>query len=231
VQVTNGTMQAIHPSFSPDGTRIVYCAIGSRSNQWELWTANVSTGERRMVGYGLFPVWSPDKTVDRIAYQKSRQRGVRWFSLWTLDLIEGEGRRMTEIAASTNAAIVTPTWSRDGKRLAFATVLPLAKPQAAKPGVKPRDAAARDALRGQHDIWTIDADGSNRQRVTDGNGVNLLPFWAADNRIYFISDRGGMECVWSVRSDSARAVDLARRGGQAKPSGAEAGLEQRDAGQ
>jgi dipeptidyl aminopeptidase/acylaminoacyl peptidase len=232
VQVTNGTMQAIHPSFSPDGTRIVYCAIGSRSNQWELWTANVSTGERRMVGYGLFPVWSPDKTVDRIAYQKSRQRGVRWFSLWTLDLIDGEGRRMTEIAASTNAAIVTPAWSRDGKRLAFATVLPPAKPQAAKPGAKPQDARARDvALRGQHDIWTIDADGSNRQRVTDGNGVNLLPFWAADNRIYFISDRGGMECVWSVRSDSARAVDLARRGGQAKPNSAEAGLEQRDAGQ
>ena len=231
VQVTNGTMQAVHPSFSPDGTRLVYCAIGSRSNQWELWTANLSTGERRMIGYGLFPSWSPDKTVDRIAYQKSRQRGGRWFSLWTLDLIDGEGRRMTEIAVSTNSAFVTPTWSQDGKRLAFAAVVPPAKtPASAGANAKAREVAAR----GQHDIWTVDADGSNRQRVTDGNGVNLLPFWAADNRIYFISDRGGMECVWSVRSDSAKAFDVARGRGQRGPGrtgsdGTAGGADPRDA--
>ena len=28
VQVTSGPMQEIHPSFSPDGTRLVYCAHG-----------------------------------------------------------------------------------------------------------------------------------------------------------------------------------------------------------
>src|SRR5688500_18631367 len=123
VQVTSGPMQAIHPSFSPDGTRLVYSALGARSNQWELWTVNLMTGERRQVGYGLFPSWSPDKPVDRIAYQRARQRGSRWCSLSTMGRVSGEGRRMTEVAVCSNAAIVAPSWSPDGSKLAFTTVV------------------------------------------------------------------------------------------------------------
>jgi Tol biopolymer transport system component len=157
--------------------------------------------------------------VDRIAYQRPRQRGGRWFSLWTIDLIEGEGRRMTEVAASTNAAIVSPCWSPDGRRLAFATVLDPAR--AATSGRKGRPAgkgaAAQVESRTRQDIWTIDADGGNRQRLTDGNGTNLSPCWAADNRIYFISDRGGAECVWSVHTDGAKGNAVAGAVIGAKP--------------
>ena len=39
-----------------------------------------------------------------------------------------------------------------------------------------------------------------RQRLTDGNGTNLQPYWAKDNRVYFISDRGGVDAVWSVKA-------------------------------
>ncbi len=189
VQVTSGPMQAIHPSFSPDGGRLVYSAMGSRSRQWELWTVDLLSGERRQIGYGLFPNWSPDKTADRIAYQRARQRGSRWFSLWTMDLVNGEGRRMTEVAVSSNAALVAPCWSPDGKKLAFTTV------------VQP----AKGAKAGQQDVWTVDADGANKQRLTDGNGTNLTPAWAIDNRVYFVSDRGGNESVWSIQSDPSDA--------------------------
>jgi TolB protein len=188
-QVTSGPGQDMHPTFSPDGTRLAYCSIGSRSNQWELWVVNLATRERKMVGYGLFPSWSPDKTVDRIAFQRARQRGSRWFSLWTLDLVDGEARRITEVAVSSNAAIVSPTWAPDGKRLAFTTIVEPAQMNKGRP-------------RGQQDIWVIDADGGNRHRVTDGTGTNLSPAWAADNRVYFISDRGGQENIWSVRAEA-----------------------------
>lgn len=69
-QVTNGPAQDLHPSFSPDGTRLVYCSLGVRSGQWELWMVNLLTGERRMIGYGLFPAWSPSREMDRIAFQR-----------------------------------------------------------------------------------------------------------------------------------------------------------------
>jgi TolB protein len=193
VQVTSGPMQAIHPSFSPDGTRLAYSALGARSRQWELWTVDLATSERRQIGYGLFPSWSPDKSVDRIAYQRARQRGSRWFSLWTLDLVRGEGRRMTEVAVSSNAAIVAPCWSPDGKRLAFTTVVQ-------------NPAGGGEAAGGQQDVWTVDADGANRVRLTDGNGTNLTPAWSVDDRVYFVSDRGGNESVWSVNAGRVDSI-------------------------
>jgi TolB protein len=232
VQVTNGTMQCVHPSFSPDGTRLVYAAIGSKSNQWELWTANLSSNEKRMIGYGLFPRWSPDKTVDRIAFQRARQRGSRWFSLWTLDLIEGEGHRLTEITASSNAAIISPSWNPDGSRLTFATIVEPTAAPAGDVGRRSRTGAApAPARRGRQDIWTVNADGSNRQRLTDGNGTNLSPWWGPDNRVYFISDRGGAECVWSVRADPAREPSVAGQKPDVPDKGAAAATDPREPGQ
>jgi TolB protein len=193
-QVTTGPAQDMHPSFSPDGNRLAFCSMSPRNHQWELWTVNLSSHEKKMIGLGLFPAWSPDKTTDRIAFQRARQRGSRWFSLWTLELSDGEARRMTEVAVSTNAAIIAPSWSPDGGKLAFATIVEPAKVNKGKP-------------QGQQDIWVVDADGSNRHRVTDGLAANLTPFWAVDNRVYFVSDRGGNECIWSVRVDAPTVAD------------------------
>jgi TolB protein len=190
-QVTSGPMQDLHPSFSPDGKKLVYCSTGGRSGQWELWVVGLETGEKKMIGFGLFPSWSPDRAVDRIAFQRARQRGSRWFSLWTLDLIDGEARRVTEIAVSSNAAVISPSWSPDGNQLAFSTI------------VNPAH-AANGRPQGQQDIWTINADGSGRQRLTDGNGMNIAPCWSADGRVFFVSDRGGTECIWSVKPGERR---------------------------
>jgi TolB protein len=118
VQVTSGQSQDLHPSFSPDGRKLVYCSMSPRSSQWELWTINLLTHERKTIGTGLFPTWSPAKSADgtdRIAFQRARERGSRWFSLWTLDLINGEASRMTEVAVSSNAAIITPAWSTNNR--------------------------------------------------------------------------------------------------------------------
>jgi len=186
-QITRDPAHEMHPSFSPDGTRLVYCALSPRAEQWELWVVNLNTHERKMIGPGLFPAWSPRKDVDRIAFQRPRQRGSRWFSVWTLDLVDGEPRRITEVAVSSNAAVVSPSWSPDGSKLAVATIIEPASPQS--------------GTAGRYDIWTINVDGGGRQRLTDGSAVYLSPFWSSDNRVYFISDRGGQENVWSMRVD------------------------------
>ncbi len=188
VQVTSGPMQEIHPSFSPDGNRLVYSAQSNRSGQWELWTVNLLTNEKRMIGFGLFPSWSPARDKDQIAFQKARARGSRWFSLWTLDLIDGDARQVTEVAVSSNAAVVSPAWSPDGHQLSFATIVSPAQVE-------------DDKAKCQQDIWTINADGTNRHRITDGNGASATPYWAADNRIYFISDRSGKDCIWSASAE------------------------------
>ena len=207
-QVTTGPMQAIHPSWAPDGSRLVYCCLGGKSNQWELWTVELQTSEKRMIGYGLFPTWSPSRDADHIAFQRPRQRGSRWFSLWTLDLVNGEARRVTEVAVSSNAAILSPSWSPDGRRLAFATVM------------EPNQELGPHA-KGRTDIWVVNVDGTDRQRITDGTGANLMPFWGADNRVYFISDRGGPECVWSARAQPAKVFTVDAKKDAPKPQAAD----------
>lgn len=191
-QITSTAAQEIHPSFSPCGSRLVYAAMGGRSGQWEMWTVDLGTLQRRMIGYGMAPRWSPDAKADRIVFQRPRQRGSRWYSIWTLDLVDGEARRQTEIAVSSNAALVSPSWSPDGRSIAFATIL------------DPSSAAGAAT----QDIWVVDADGGNRRRLTSG-GVNASPYWAAAGRVYFISDRGGVESVWSTSAGDSAFVRAA----------------------
>jgi Tol biopolymer transport system component len=188
-QITSGPNQDLHPSFSPDGSRLVYCSMGPRGSQWELWIVNLQTNEKKMVGVGLFPSWSPQKDRDVIAFQRARQRGSRWFSIWTMEVADGEAHSVTEVAVSGNAALVCPSWSPDGMRLAFSTI------------VSPSHVDGRK-LTGQQDIWTVNADGTNRHRLTDGNGINASPYWGCDERVYFVSDRGGTECIWSTPANA-----------------------------
>ena len=200
-QITNTPGHEMHPSFSPDGTRLVYCSLSPRSEQWELWTVDLSTQARKMIGHGLFPVWSPRKDLDRIAFQRSRQRGSRWFSLWTVDLTDGEPRRLTEVTVSSSFAVLTPAWSPDGMHLAFTGI---SRPDSPEDVEKMR-------TNGRQDVWLVSADGGGRQKLTDGTGANLSPFWAADNRIYFISDRGGQENIWSVKAERGSTITAVKR--------------------
>src|SRR5699024_6629091 len=88
VQITDDLAHDIHPSFSPDGRRLVYCSYGASSGQWEMVIVDVENPTtRRVIGLGLFPTWSP--VDDRIVFQRARQRGTRWFSIWTVELRDG----------------------------------------------------------------------------------------------------------------------------------------------
>jgi Tol biopolymer transport system component len=188
-QITDGQTNDMHPSFSPDGSRLVYSSLAGAGagagEQWQLMVIDLVSRETKAIGPGLFPAWSPDKSRDVIAFQKTRARGSRWFSLWTCELKDGEATQLKEITLSANSALVSPCWSPDGKRLAFASIVEPAQTRRGKP-------------QGQQDIWIIDADGNRCRRLTDGAATNLTPCWAVRNRVYFISDRSGHECIWSL---------------------------------
>ena len=194
VKLTDDAAHNIHPSFSPDGTRLVYCSYGSMSGTWELVLIDLAQPtKKRIIGHGLFPVWSP--TEDTIVFQRARERGSRWFSVWTVDIVDGEAVSPTEVAVSSNAAVITPEWSPDGQNIVFCTVLDPQGDRAQSHPDRPAEA----------DVWVVNRDGTGRAKLTQGDYANLQPAWSDDGSVYFISDRGlqGVENIWSVRPSQA----------------------------
>jgi TolB protein len=195
VQITNAPTDDIHPCFSRDGQKLIYSTYGSQSGQWELVIVDLNNpAVKRYIGHGLFPAWSP--TQDKIVFQRARQRGTLWFSIWTIDLVNGEAMSPTEIAASTNAAAITPEWSPDGRQIVFCTVIDPDADAETMPGPP------------QADIWLINADGTNRVRLTMGRFSNIQPIWAPSGAIYFTSDRAGegIENIWSIQPEHAQRM-------------------------
>jgi Tol biopolymer transport system component len=194
MKITDDRDHELHPSWSPDGRRLIYCKLGSQSGRWEMWVVNTENpGVRRFLDYGLFPQWCPDIARSKVLFQRARQRGSRYFSVWTIDYVNGDAVHPTEIVSAGNAAVINPSWSADGSRVVFVTV------------VEPEESADEDMPVEQSDIWIANLDGSGRTNLTNGRYANYQPVWSSDGRVYFVSNRTGVDNIWSVTT--ARAME------------------------
>lgn len=186
--LTSDGADEMSPCWSPDGSQIAYAVWGHRSGRWEIWTQSVfQPGTRRFLAYGMFPDWAPDG--GRIVFQRSRDRGDRLFSIWSVELENGEARRPTEIARNDSAACIAPRWAPDGHMVVFCEVR------------ERRRAETRDSSTPpEASIWAVEAESGVRTKLTDGAGPDFNPVWATNGRVYFVSARAGTENIWSLQT-------------------------------
>ncbi len=206
VQITNDGSHDLHPSWSPDGSRIAFCRLGQQTGRWEMWVAEVANPtSAQFIGFGLFPEWSPISGsgfngADQILFQRSRERGDRAFSVWTIDYNPNPGTagRETEIATAPDSALINPTWSPDGNFVTFAQV-PYSEAWASGQSAKPESSI----------LWMMGVDGAGKVRLTDGESIDLMPSWSRQNEIFFVSNMGGQEHLWSMElSPALRAASV-----------------------
>jgi TolB protein len=201
VRITDGPRDEIHPTWSPDGGRLAFTRRGE-GGIWEVWTADVSRpGEAKFLADGFLPRWSPVATGRNgrstiLVQRASEGRSARW-GLWA---IEVQGSRFVEerpLVVARNAATIHPCWSPDAERIAFVTVV-------ASGEVGDPSAAERS------DLWTARADGTDRRLLTSGQARNMQPAWLrgrGGDRILFVTDRGGVDAVWSLQAPDLAASD------------------------
>jgi TolB protein len=203
-QVTNSLGHEIHPSWSPDGAQLCYSQYNSRTGRWEIWIVEVANpANRRFVAYGLYPTWCPSSSANRIAFQLARHRDTQLFSIWTVDLVDDEARYLTEVVPATaDSAAIAPSWSPDGTSLVYTTVRIETDPKTGK-------MTNRRVERGD-DIWVAAVDGSTRVRLTGDGTSDWCPAWAPDGRIYFSSNRSGIDNIWSLKPLDMKLIQATR---------------------
>jgi Tol biopolymer transport system component/imidazolonepropionase-like amidohydrolase len=97
----------MHPTVSPDGTRVVFAALG------DLWMMAAGSAPQRLTNDPFVetePSWSPDGRL--LVFSSDRAGSM---DLWLRDMQTGAERRLTDQPGSEGSA----AWSPDGSRIAF----------------------------------------------------------------------------------------------------------------
>ena len=94
-------------------------------------------------------------------------------------------------ASGAGGMLSSPTWSPDGKRLAF----------------------VQGDRRGNSDIMVLDLATGRARRLTDSNGINTEPAWNPNgNQLAFTSDREGGPQVFLMQDDGSNLRRLTSEG-------------------
>ncbi|OZG72113.1 Tol-Pal system beta propeller repeat protein TolB [Hahella sp. CCB-MM4] len=156
----------------------------------------------------------------KIAYVTLEQSKSK--TLYTLEVADADGRR-SKLIFKSPMPIVSPAWSPDGKRLAYASF------ESGKPAIYIQDVASgvrtlissyiglnsapswspdggklamtlsRD---GNAEVYVMDMRSNSLKRLTDHWAIDTEPSWSPDGQsIVFTSDRGGGPQVYMMSSN------------------------------
>jgi TolB protein len=157
-RITAGPWSDIHPSLSPDGTRLLFSS--NRNGYWDLYSLDLITGSLNRLtdspAYEGAPSWSPDgQWIVYEAYDLEEEGGLELY----VAPVDGSQPpiRLTEHPASDHS----PSWSPQGRQVAFVS-----------------------NRTGEPEIWLADLDivGDERFRniSQNSNAREAHPIWSPD---------------------------------------------------
>jgi Tol biopolymer transport system component len=150
------------PTWSPDA-RFVGFATELPEGQWAIGRAEVATGDIRLLTNGpgdLEPDWSHD---GRLLAFSAFAPSVAAVESSSINIVAADGslRRTLLVLASTTFVVTSPSWSPDGRHIAF---------------------VLRSNSQGG-EIYVTDANGSNTRRLFSHPGWDDIdPAWGPDGR-------------------------------------------------
>ena len=183
-RLTNDPNDDRSPSWSPNGKRIVFFSnrdghVMGGIPTFEIYVMDADGGNLQRLtndpNDDRSPSWSPDGK--RIAFVSMRDGhvmgGIPTSEIYVIDADGGNLQRLT----NNPDGDWDPSWSPDGKRIVFSSR---------------RDGHFIGKAGITEEIYVMDINGGNRQRLTNNRKNDLLPSWSPNGkRIAFAADRKG----------------------------------------
>ena len=194
-QITFGDKDSLALDVSTDGAKILY---GSSKEESDVWGVNVEKGEEFVfasdISSELWPHVAPDNKTVAFQASKNLSQGDK---LHNGEILTKQTLDAQPIQLVKNSFL--PTWSPDGKQLAFMRV-------------------SGDT----YNLWTIKATGGEEKQLTTSGLLsvefNVLPYnrtqessfsWSPDSsKVAYISNRSGQRNVWLVSANGSNDVQL-----------------------
>ena len=182
------------PMWSTDGRRIAFHSERGEPLRGEDWATYVMNADGSDVRRLTSPVSNWDFARPQVLSPDWRKR-VYMGGNSEIYVMNADGSNAERLTYSSGAWNTSPAWSPDGQRIAFHS---------------DRDRRSRSGRGRDFEIYVMNADGSNVERLTySGDGSNAGPKWSADGRkIAFTSDRDGNSEIYVMNADGSNVERL-----------------------
>lgn len=198
-QITNYPEDDARPSFSPDGTKVVFHSkkagkFKKRKKNRDIWVISVDgTNPKQLTtteADDFNPVYSPD---GRLIVYVSEADGTQ--DIWIMNA-DGTGKKNLTADPGRESY---PAWSPDGKRVVY---------------------SAFPETGGDADLWMITLSDGKKEKLTNIPGNESFPTWHKDGRhIAFASDKDGNLDIYIIdlkTKEVHRLIDTPHR--KSRPS-------------
>jgi WD40 repeat protein len=229
VRVTNNDFRDLDPVLSPDGQKIAFSS--SRDGNHDIYIMNADGSDQvRLTSHpagDIQPAFSPDGSKLAFAsYRVDSDAGLNELvtDLYVMNADGTDQQRLTFFDHSRDAG--SPRYSPDGVSIVFASAFQIwrigadgsnpvqlmAEGDNFSPSYSPdgqQIVYAGNPLGGFSDVYVMNADGSNPQRLTTtATGAGTPTFSPDGARIAFASTRSGNDDVYLIQADGTGEVRL-----------------------